>query len=320
MRHKRNIPNRGFRVADQIQRDLGELIRELKDPRVGMITVNTVEVTPDYAHAKVYFSLLIGDSAESEIALNEAAGFLRNGLFKRLSIHTVPTLHFHFDRTTERAAELNAMILQANANRAKDEEPPEGAPKADSPRPKTEPDDRSRPRARDRRRRCPRSRARAAACAGQDRAPAGARRAAARQAAGPVVQRRAAEGQVAAARREGRPHRHARPAGHGLLPLCFGAATKFAQVSLDSDKSYRATVRFGQTTRTGDAEGEVVQERPVAFDRAALEAACARWTGPIKQLPPMYSALKHNGKALYEYAREGVEDRARRARRDDSHD
>ena len=75
MRHKRNIPNRGFRVADQIQRDLGELIRELKDPRVGMITVNTVEVTPDYAHAKVYFSLLIGDSAESEIALNEAAGF-----------------------------------------------------------------------------------------------------------------------------------------------------------------------------------------------------------------------------------------------------
>ena len=76
MRHKRNIPNRGFRVADQIQRDLGELIRELKDPRVGMITVNSVEVTPDYAHAKVYFSLLIGDSAECETALNEAAGFL----------------------------------------------------------------------------------------------------------------------------------------------------------------------------------------------------------------------------------------------------
>lgn len=133
MRHKRNIPNRGFRVADQIQRDLGELIRELKDPRVGMITVNSVEVTPDYAHAKVYFSLLIGDSAESEIALNEAAGFLRNGLFKRLSIHTVPTLHFHFDRTTERAAELNAMILQANANRAKEDEPPVDAPKADEP-------------------------------------------------------------------------------------------------------------------------------------------------------------------------------------------
>src|ERR1700761_263798 len=127
MRHKRNIPNRGFRVADQIQRDLGELIRELKDPRVGMITINAVEVTPDYAHAKVFFSLLIGEPVESETALNEAAGFLRNGLFKRLSIHTVPTLHFKFDRTTERAAELNAMILQANANRAKED------PAADEP-------------------------------------------------------------------------------------------------------------------------------------------------------------------------------------------
>ena len=104
------------------------------------------------------------------------------------------------------------------------------------------------------------------------------------------------------------------PLATGLLPLCFGAATKFAQVSLDSDKAYRATLRFGQTTRTGDAEGEVLQQRPVAFDRAALEAACARWTGPIRQLPPMYSALKHNGKALYEYARDGVE--IERAERD----
>ena len=121
MRHKRSIPNRGFRVADQIQRDLGELVRELKDPRVGMITIHAVEVSPDYAHAKVCFSLLVGDPQESETALNEAAGFLRNGLFKRLAIHTVPTLHFKFDRTTERAAELNAMILQANASRAKDE-------------------------------------------------------------------------------------------------------------------------------------------------------------------------------------------------------
>jgi len=104
------------------------------------------------------------------------------------------------------------------------------------------------------------------------------------------------------------------PLATGLLPLCFGAATKFAQVSLDSDKTYRATLRLGQTTRTGDAEGEVLQERPVTVDRAALEAACARWTGPIRQLPPMYSALKHNGKALYEYARDGIE--VERAERD----
>ena len=115
-------------MADQIQRDLAELIRELKDPRVGMITINSVEVTPDYAHAKIFFSLLIGDPSESEKALNEAAGFLRNGLFKRLAIHTVPTLHFKFDRTTERAAELNAMILQANATRAKDDAAPAAEP------------------------------------------------------------------------------------------------------------------------------------------------------------------------------------------------
>lgn len=121
MRHKRNIPNRSFRVADQIQRDLAELIRELKDPRIGMVTLNNVEVSPDYAHAKVYFSLLIGDPTECEAGLNEAAGYLRNGLFKRLQIHTVPTLHFQFDRTTEHAAELSALIRQANATRAKDD-------------------------------------------------------------------------------------------------------------------------------------------------------------------------------------------------------
>jgi ribosome-binding factor A len=121
MKHKRSIPNRSFRVADQIQRDLSELIRELKDPRLGMVTLHAVDVTPDYAHAKVFFSVLVGNPQDSELALNEAAGFLRNGLFKRLQIHTVPSLHFHFDRTTERAAELNALISQANATRALDD-------------------------------------------------------------------------------------------------------------------------------------------------------------------------------------------------------
>ena len=114
MRQKKSIPNRGFRIADQIQRDLVELIRTLKDPRVGLVTINSVEVSPDYAHAQVYFSLLVGSPAECEAALNEAAGFLRNGLFKRLTIHTVPTLHFHFDKTTERAAEMSALIRKAN--------------------------------------------------------------------------------------------------------------------------------------------------------------------------------------------------------------
>jgi len=115
-------PNRAFKVADQIQRDLTELIaRELKDPRVGMVTIQAVEVTPDYAHARIFFSVLVGDPQECEDALNQAAGFLRNGLFKRLHIHTVPTLHFQFDRTTERAADMNALIAKAVSSRAKED-------------------------------------------------------------------------------------------------------------------------------------------------------------------------------------------------------
>ena len=120
-RHKRAIPNRSFRVADQIQRDVAVLVRELKDPRIGMVTINSVEVTPDYAHAKIFFSLLVGDPEGCATALNEAAGWLRNGLFKKLAIHTVPTLHFQFDRTTERAADLNSLIVRANAQRAKED-------------------------------------------------------------------------------------------------------------------------------------------------------------------------------------------------------
>ena len=120
---KSSTPNRAFKVADQIQRDLSELIaRELKDPRVGLVTLQGVEVTPDYAHAKVFFSLLTGDPEQTQQGLNQAAGFLRSGLFKRLHIHTVPTLHFVFDRTSERAADMNALIAKAVSSRAKDDE------------------------------------------------------------------------------------------------------------------------------------------------------------------------------------------------------
>ena len=122
MATKKSSTHRSFKVADQIQRDLTELIRELKDPRLGMITLQAVEVTPDYAHAKVWFSLLTGNPPDTEAALNQAAGFLRNGLFKRLHIHTVPTLHFHFDRTSERAADMSSLIAKAVASRSKDED------------------------------------------------------------------------------------------------------------------------------------------------------------------------------------------------------
>lgn len=104
------------------------------------------------------------------------------------------------------------------------------------------------------------------------------------------------------------------PLATGLLPLCFGEATKFSQDLLDADKEYVATLRLGQQTSTGDAEGEVVHERAVTCDVAAVHAAVAAFAGEIDQIPPMYSALKKDGKPLYAYARAGesVERAARR--------
>jgi tRNA pseudouridine55 synthase len=97
------------------------------------------------------------------------------------------------------------------------------------------------------------------------------------------------------------------PLATGLLPLCFGDATKFAQVLLDSPKEYVASVRFGVATTTGDAEGEVVRAADVAFSAADLEAALERFVGTIAQVPPAYAALKFRGRAYYDYARAGVE-------------
>ena len=123
-KHSKSIPGRGQRVADQIQRDLAELIAmELKDPRVGMITLTEVQLTPDYAHAKIFFTTLVDDPAAVQNTLKglqTASGFLRNQLGKRLSIHTLPELHFVHDISTSRGAALSKLIDEANATRAKD--------------------------------------------------------------------------------------------------------------------------------------------------------------------------------------------------------
>lgn len=97
------------------------------------------------------------------------------------------------------------------------------------------------------------------------------------------------------------------PLATGVLPICLGEATKFAQYLTDADKTYIARVQFGVTTTTGDAEGEVLARSPVAFNQTQLLAVLQQFEGAIEQVPPMYSALKHEGKALYTYAREGVE-------------
>ena len=97
------------------------------------------------------------------------------------------------------------------------------------------------------------------------------------------------------------------PLATGLLPLCFGEATKFSGELLNADKRYVATVQLGVTTDTADAEGAVLQRRPVGFGRAAVESMLAAFVGQIDQVPPMYSALKRDGRPLYQYARAGIE-------------
>lgn len=97
------------------------------------------------------------------------------------------------------------------------------------------------------------------------------------------------------------------PFATGLLPLCLGEATKFSQFLLDADKIYRAEILFGIRTSSGDLDGEVIAERPVTSDEANLRQALERFRGDIEQVPPMHSALKHQGRPLYEYARQGIE-------------
>jgi len=103
------------------------------------------------------------------------------------------------------------------------------------------------------------------------------------------------------------------PMATGLLPICLGEATKYSQDLLEADKTYIAQVKFGSRTDTGDAEGQIIQELPLpafaseADMKSALDALLPKFTGPISQVPPMYSALKRDGKPLYEYARAGVE-------------
>ena len=97
------------------------------------------------------------------------------------------------------------------------------------------------------------------------------------------------------------------PFATGLLPICFGEATKFSRFLLDAEKSYRATIKLGEVSRTGDTEGEIILRRDVAVTPAMIDAALRKFVGPQLQTPPMYSALKQNGVPLYKLARQGLE-------------
>jgi len=117
--------SRSSRVAEQIQRELAQLISlELKDPRIGLITLTGVEVTPDYAHAKVFYTTLAEseDRGEIEIGLQRAKGFLRRELGKRIRLHTLPDLHFSYDASVERGDRLSRLIDEALASDKKNAE------------------------------------------------------------------------------------------------------------------------------------------------------------------------------------------------------
>lgn len=109
-------PQRGQRIADQIQRDLAEMIqREIPTSRAGLVTVSGVEVTPDYAHAKVYFTVLGADPETAAKVLNDKAGYFHSLLFKRLQIHTVPALKFVHDASVEQGFAIDKLIADAVA-------------------------------------------------------------------------------------------------------------------------------------------------------------------------------------------------------------
>ena len=113
--------NRNQRVADQIQRDLADLIvREIRDPRIGLVTISGVELSPDYAHAKVFFTVIGSSAKDASEGLNAAAGHLHNLLFKRLSMRSVPRLQFVHDASVERGFEIDRLIDQAVGRRDAD--------------------------------------------------------------------------------------------------------------------------------------------------------------------------------------------------------
>jgi ribosome-binding factor A len=112
-------PGRGLRIADQIQRDLAEMIqREVAVERAGLVTLTGVEVSPDYAHAKVYYTTIGAPVAHAQQVLNDKAGFFHSLLFKRLSIHTIPRLTFVHDASVEHGIEIDRLIDEANKDRS----------------------------------------------------------------------------------------------------------------------------------------------------------------------------------------------------------
>ena len=259
------------RIEGEMQRVLSTLVsREVRDPRVGNVTITTVSVAPDMSTARIFFVPFASKHTPEEVmeGLNRASGFLRGALGRALSLRHAPKLEFIYDQQIENADKLTRLI--------------DGAVKSDQ----HEPDDSSRT---------------SSAC-----------RTASSCSTSPRASRRTARCSACAR------HIGAASAGHvgtldpmatGMLPLCLDEATKVIAEIESGAKCYEFTVQLGARTDTGDAEGQVVEEQPVPPLDAAAHRSGARAVSAARsqQVPPMYSALKREGRPLYELARQGIE-------------
>ena len=283
-------PERANRVADFIRSELADIVQnQMRDPRVSLLSITDARVSRDLGVADVYVtSLAAGDVRQrTELieVLNGAAGFLRSALAGRHAMRTTPRLRFHYDELIEGGPRLEALIDRAVEG--------DGEVHADGP----------------------------VACDGRRRLVLRgrtlARRSRGRDVSGVIVLDKPQGMSSSDAVQRVKRLFAARKVGHtgsldplatGVLPLCLGDATKFSQYLLNSDKRYVAHVRLGISTNSGDADGEILEEREVTgIDRARLESALDAFRGEIEQVPSMFSAVKHHGKPLYKLARLGIE-------------
>ena len=269
-RHKsKAIPGRNLRLADQIQKDLAGIIqREIDTTRAGLITLSGVELSTDYAHAKVYFTVLGAEPEAATALLNEKAGWLHSQLYKLLHIHTVPTLRFFHDEQIARGIEMSILIDRANRS---------GPIRACLTNLKTSPD-------------------RAVVAASTFRIPTMAKR-----------RGLALDGVLLLDKPVGLSSNHAlqrakrtvdaAKAGHtgtldpfatGLLLCCMGRATKISGAMLNADKTYRATLQFGEETDSGDLTGNVVATAAPGFTvtEQALRDALSRFRARSSRFRP----------------------------------
>ena len=313
---------RSRRVGQQLQRALSELIRrDVRDPRLGMVTLTDVRMSNDLSYAKVYYSVLGGEPEHAQEILDSAADMLRGPVGRALGIRHSPELRFVHDELIERGSHLSALITKAvreDQSRHGDDAAPDDAAGDDDSQALKRVREFSRTGRRFLREDLRSRRAeRLMAPSTEPIAPPrrGDRRRFHRDVDGILLLDKPLGLSSNAALQRAREVFGALKAGHagsldplatGLLPVCFGQATKVCGRLLNSGKTYLVDIQLGARTASGDGETDVVERAPVPhLTEADVDAALAHFAGAQQQIPPMHSALKFEGQRLYELARRG---------------